>query len=77
MQYSPASMPAMSDTASRSTRMLAPVDANRAEYTFGGGPVRSRTFSHDSIVGVGANVAVGCPVVGVADGPDVGLRTTP
>jgi hypothetical protein len=67
----------MSDAASRSTRIFSPVDVNRADSTFGGGPVRSRTFSHDSIVGVGANVAVGCPVVGVADGPDVGLRTTP
>ena len=49
----------MSDTASRSTRMLAPVDAKRAEYTFGGGPVRSRTFSHDSIVGTGIGAADG------------------
>ena len=43
--------------------MFAPVDAKRAEYTFGGGPVRSRTISHDSIVGTG---------IGAADGRGVG-----
>ena len=45
--------------ASRSTRMRAPVDENRAESTSGGGPVRSRTFSHDSIVGTGIGAADG------------------
>ena len=50
-KYSPASLPAWSDAASRSTRIFSPVDVNRADSTFGGGPVRSRTFSHDSSVG--------------------------
>ena len=63
------------NTASRSTRMLAPVDENRAESTSGGGPVRSRTFSHDSIVGAsvgaGTGTAVGFP--GVTVGAGVGL----
>ena len=70
-KYSPASLPAWSDAASRSTRIFSPVDVNRADSTFGGGPVRSRTFSHDSSVGAGTGMAVGFP--GVTLGAGVGL----
>ena len=57
--------------------MFAPVDANRAESTFGGGPVRCRTFSHDACVGTtvgaGTGTAVGFPTFTLGAGVGVGV----